>query len=54
MIKDFITFIKTYGFHQYKDETWYTNNPKFHSWYKKRKYYTDEQLEQLFLEHQKK
>ena len=49
MIKEFIEFIKTYQFHIYKDGLWYTSHPKYHSHFKQRKFYTDDELEQLFL-----
>jgi hypothetical protein len=54
MIKEFIEFIKTYQFHPYKDGTWYTSHPKYHSYFKIRKFYKDEELEELFLESLKK
>lgn len=47
-IVKFLVWIKENKFHQYKDGTWYTTNERPYIKGQQRKYYTDEQLIQLF------
>ena len=44
----FIKWLKENHFNQYKDGTWYTTNERPYTNGKQRKFYTDEELIQLY------
>lgn len=45
----FLGWLKDNKFHQYKDGTWYTLNEKPYVLGKNRKFYTDDEVVELFL-----
>jgi len=49
-IVTFLVWIKENNFYQYKDGTWYTTKEKPYVRGEQRKFYTDEQLINLFQE----
>jgi hypothetical protein len=44
----FLEWLKINHFHQYKDGTWYTTNERPYTNGQSRKFYTDEQVVELF------
>lgn len=47
-MKDFLLWLKVNKWHLYKDGTWFTTNEKDYMLGKQRKYYTDDELIELY------
>jgi hypothetical protein len=45
----FLSWLKDNHFHQYKDGTWYTTQERPYTEGKQRKFYTDDEIVELFL-----
>lgn len=46
---NFLVWMKDNHFYQYKDGTWYTTNERNYVYGKPRKYYTEEEVIELFM-----